>query len=404
MVEAALLHNHKSMEKLTWHTEKRKIKDLIPWDKNPRKLSEAQQRQLEKSIDKFDLVEIPAVNADGRIIAGHQRLYLLNLKGRGEEEIDVRVPNRQLTPDEFAEYNLRSNKNTGEWDFEALADFDAAMLEDVGFESKELDKIYDDEDEEDEPPPPPPPTAEAAESKLGDLYEMGAHRLLVGDATKAEDLARLMNGREADMIFTDPPYGVSYVGKTKDALEIENDELQGEALQTFLASAFERMFHTLKKGGAWYVAGPSGQPFNMAFNRTLEPHNWRHTLVWVKNTFVMGRADYHYRHELLYYGWKDGAAHYFIDDRTQDSIWEFPKPSRNGEHPTMKPIELVAKAIRNSSVRGDVILDPFGGSGSTVMAADGVNRACYTMELSERYADVIVKRWEKKTGQKAIKK
>ena len=228
------------------------------------------------------------------------------------------------------------------------------------------------------------------------------------------------------MIFTDPPYGVSYVGKTKDALEIENDKLDGEQLQKFLETAFRAMFENLTEGGSWYVAGPAGQPFNMAFNRALEPHNWKHTLVWVKQTFVMGRADYHYRHELIYYGWKEGKVHYFVDDRTKDTVWEteptdeqivkwfrkevektdvwrFKKPARNREHPTMKPIELVGQAIRNSTIRDQVILDPFGGSGSTLISAEGLNRRCFTMEFDPRYVDVIIKRWEKLTGLKAIK-
>lgn len=216
------------------------------------------------------------------------------------------------------------------------------------------------------------------------------------------------------------------MGKTKDALEIDNDKLEGDELARFLSKAFNTMEKALKKGGAWYIAGPAGQPFNMIFSRALETHNWRHTLVWVKQTFVMGRADYHYRHELIFYGWKDGAPHYFTEDRNKDTVWEkeptdeeiikwfrnevekadvwrFKKPARNREHPTMKPIELIAQSIRNSSIRDQVVLDLFGGSGSTMMAAEQLNRKAYLMEFDPRYVDVIIKRWEKQTGNKAKK-
>lgn len=181
-------------EKLTWKTEQRKVKDLIPWDKNPRKLTPEQAQQLDASLEKFDLVEIPAINTDNKLVAGHQRVMRLLLKGRGEELVDVRVPSRELSQEEFKEYNLRSNKNTGEWDEDLLAGFDPALLAEVGFESKELDRIFGDGDEDDFDGDKEAEAIVEPVAKLGDIYELGRHRLMCGDASKAEDVAKLMGG------------------------------------------------------------------------------------------------------------------------------------------------------------------------------------------------------------------
>lgn len=402
------------------------VTELRAADYNPRAWSEAARKGLSRSLDEFGFMQPIVANSaparKGIVIGGNFKLDIA-IERRLKTVPVVWV---KLTIEKEKELNLRLNKNQGEFDLELLADFDADLLEEVGFGSDELDRIFpkDDDDEFDA-------EAEAEAivtpvSKLGDIYQLGRHRLMCGSSTSKPDIHALMGGVRPDMIFTDPPYGVSYVGKTKDALEIKNDKLEGDELLKFLGAAFALMFDMLQPGGSWYVAGPAGQPFNMAFNRALEPHNWRHTLVWVKQTFVMGRADYHYRHELIYYGWKEGAAHYFIDDRSKDTVWEkeptdeeiikwfrketektdvwrFKKPARNREHPTMKPIELVSQAVRNSTIRNQAVLDPFGGSGSTLIAAEQLNRICYTMELDPRYVDVIIRRYEKLTGQKATK-
>lgn len=241
-----------------------------------------------------------------------------------------------------------------------------------------------------------------AVSKLGDLWLCGEHRVMCGDSTSTEQVKTLMNGIEADLVFTDPPYGVAYVGKTKDALTIQNDNMDIDALQEFLTKAFTAGHSATKKGGCWYVTAPSGNIFQ-AFSIPLTNLNlWRHTLVWVKDTLVMGRADYHYRHESIFYGWKEGAAHQEPPDRKQDTVWEIPRPHRSTEHPTMKPVELITKALQNSSKVNQIVLDLFGGSGSTLIASQETNRIAYLMELDPHYVDVICARYQKHTGNQPI--
>lgn len=206
----------------------------------------------------------------------------------------------------------------------------------------------------------------------------------------------------ADMILTDPPYNVDYVGKTSEALKIENDNMNETEFYNFLLDAFRNMFESIKYGGSIYVfhADTEGLNFRNAFKAV--GFKLAQCLVWVKNTFVMGRQDYQWRHEPILYGWKEGAGHYFVDNRKQSTVLEFDKPSRNAEHPTMKPIDLLVYLIKNSSKENDIILDLFGGSGSTLIAAEQIQRTCYVMELDPKYCDVIIKRWENLTGQKAI--
>lgn len=235
-------------------------------------------------------------------------------------------------------------------------------------------------------------------SKLGDVWLLGKHRVRCGDSTSVEEVKELMNGLEADLVWTDPPYGVAYVGKTKDALTIENDDMDIATLQAFLMKAFTAGHDVTKKGGCWYVTAPSGNLFQ-AFSIPLTDLGiWRHTLVWIKDMFVMGRADYHYRHESIFYGWKEGSAHQTPPDRTQDTVWEIPRPKRSTEHPTMKPVELVVKAIMNSTNRDQIVLDLFGGSGTTLIACQETNRIAYLMELDPHYVDVICARFQKHTG------
>ena len=246
------------------------------------------------------------------------------------------------------------------------------------------------------------PDAVPAISKLGDVWLLGKHRVQCGDSTSQEEVKELMNGLEADLVWTDPPYGVSYVGKTKDALTIENDDMDIATLQAFLMRAFTAGHDVTKKGGCWYVTAPSGNLFQ-AFSIPLTDLGiWRHTLVWIKDMFVMGRADYHYRHESIFYGWKEGSAHQTPPDRTQDTVWEIPRPKRSTEHPTMKPVELITKAIMNSTNRDQIVLDLFGGSGSTLIACQETNRIGYLMELDPLYVDVICARFQKHTGIKPI--
>lgn len=283
-----------------------------------------------------------------------------------------------------------------------LADTSEGLLGTL-FDEDELDSLIEDNShfelpaEADDIPDKAPSITNA-----GDVWLLGKHKVMCGDSTNADQVKQLMDGLEADLVWTDPPYGVAYIGKTKDALTIENDDMDIDALQEFLTKAFTAGHDVTKKGGCWYVAAPSGNIFQ-AFSIPLTNLGiWRHTLVWVKDTLVMGRADYHYRHESIFYGWKEGAAHQAPPDRKQDTVWEIARPKRSTEHPTMKPVELIVKAIKNSTNQNQIVLDLFGGSGSTLIAAQETNRIGYLMELDPRYVDVICARYQKHTGNQPV--
>lgn len=247
-----------------------------------------------------------------------------------------------------------------------------------------------------------------AVSKLGDVWLLGEHRVMCGDSTDGDTVSKLMNDKKADMVFTDPPYGVNIQekdmaqaairGRRKDGKGVMNDNLTANNLYPFLHQAFTVGKEHTKAGGCWYVASPPGD-LMMQFGNALNNLGLaRHSFVWVKDSLVMGRADYHYRHEVIFYGWKEGAAHQEPPDRKQDSVWEIARPKRSPEHPTMKPVELIVKAINNSSLRNQIVLDLFGGSGSTLIAAQETNRIAYLMELDPHYVDVICARYQKHTG------
>ena len=244
-----------------------------------------------------------------------------------------------------------------------------------------------------------PPLAEVY-VRPGDLFELGRHRLLVGDATRAADVQRLVGGASLDLVVTDPPYGVAYTGKTRQALTIANDDLGEAGTRQLVAEALRAA--PLRPGGAFYLFAPGGA-LHLAFllavrDAGLAVHQ---TLVWVKDQFVLGHADYHARHEPILYGWRAGAAHHFVADRTQDTVWEIPRPARSAEHPTIKPVALVERAIRNSSRPGETVYDPFVGSGTTLIAAEIAGRHAFAMEIDPRYAQVALERWAALTGRRA---
>jgi DNA modification methylase len=254
--------------------------------------------------------------------------------------------------------------------------------------------------------PTPAPSDQPSRTRLGDLWQLGNHRLLVGDSTDPESVARLFGAtgvEGCDLVLTDPPYGVEYVGKTADALRIQNDNLGANGTRA-LVGDFLRIA-PLKPGASFYICSPGGDMY-LSFLLGLADAELqlRQSIVWVKQAFVMGRQDYHWRHEMIMYGWKDGAAHYFIADRTQDTVWEIDRPMRSLEHPTMKPIPLFAKAIANSTREDSdaVIYEPFAGSGTAIIAAERSARRCFAVELSPFYADVIVRRWEAEAGREAV--
>lgn len=276
-------------------------------------------------------------------------------------------------------------------------DFKIELLGIPNFEIEPADK-YGDKDSDDVPTAPKIP-----QSRIGDLYILGNHKLLCGDSTRLEEVARLMSGSHANMVWTDPPYNVNYVGKTEDALTIDNDKMDDGAFREFLTAAFKNSAHITLPGGAMYIAHADSEGYN--FRGAARDSGWlvKQCLIWKKNSLVMGRQDFHWIHEPILYGWKEGGPHKWLNDRKQVTVLEYDRPQRSIEHPTMKPVKLVEYCIANNSAKHEIVFDPFGGSGTTMIACEELGRQCRMMELDPIYCDVIIARWEKFTGQKAIK-
>lgn len=406
------------------------INELQAADYNPRVSLEpgmAEYEKLKASLENFGFVETPVWNErTGRLVGGHQRVRVA--KDLGYKEIEVSVVD--LTEAQEKALNVALNKISGQWDEEKLqellAELDADMLSLTGFDADELVALLPEdpndvlEDDEEIEPPEEPYT------QTGDIWLLGPHKVICGDSTEKETMDRIAPDGSVDLVITDPPYNVAYTGKTADALTIENDEMTDANFYAFLYDAFTATASKMKQGAAFYIWHADTETVNFRKAANAAGMTVKQNLIWVKHHFVMGRQDYHWRHEPCLYGWKEGAAHYFLDDRTQDTVMEqkinFKKltkeqlieyiheqerqappttiikedrPSASAEHPTMKPIKLIARQIINSSRKGETVLDPFGGSGSTLLAADQLNRRCYTIELDPSYADVIVKRYIK---------
>lgn len=390
--------------------QKIKIENLKPAEYNPRKdlkPEDEEYKKIKRSILEFGYVAPVIVNKDMTVIGGHQRLKVL--KELGYTEIECVIVHLDKTREKAL--NIALNKISGEWDNEKLE----VLLQELkqteidmditGFDFDEIDDILQDiEGSKEDNFDVEQALNEIEEpiSKPGDIWLLGKHRLMCGDSTTKENVIRLMNKKEADMVLTDPPYNVDYVGKTSEALKIKNDNMNDTEFYNFLLDSFRNLYEIAKSGASIYVfhADSLGLIFRNAFISV--GFKLAQCLIWLKNTFVMGRQDYQWRHEPILYGWKEGNAHYFVNDRTQSTILEFDKPSRNAEHPTMKPIDLLVQLIKNSSKEDYIIADLFGGSGSTLIAAEQTNRICYMMELDPKYCDVIIKRWENLTGNKAI--
>ena len=376
------------------------INEVIPYSNNPRKNDNAVDAVAE-SIKQCGYCSPIVIDEDNVILAGHTRLKAL--KKLKWKEVEC-VRKTGLTEEQKKKYRILDNKTNelAEWDFDLLEeeidglDFDGF---DFGFDfnSGEDDaEIIEDEvpevNEEIEPT-----------VKLGDIWQLGRHRLMCGDSTDAGTVALLMDGKQADLFLTDPPYNVAYEGKTKDALTIENDKMESDKFREFLTSAFTAAVSVLKEGGGFYIWFASREHCNFETALNDSGLEVRQELIWKKNSMVLGRQDYQWKHEPCLYGWKDGASHNWYSDRCQTTILEFDKPTRSADHPTMKPVELFAYQIKNSTKKGETVLDLFGGSGTTIIACEQTGRTAYCMELDERYCDVIIKRYENLTGDTAVK-
>ncbi len=383
------------------------ITQIKPYENNPRKNDKAVDKVAE-SIKEFGFKNPVIVDKDNLIIVGHTRYKAA--KKLGLTQIPVIVAS-DLTPEKAKAYRIADNKTgeIAEWDYEQLineleelklSDYD---LELTGFDMKEFEDMmeeYHPQEVEDDDFDIDEALEEITEpiTQKGDIWLLGRHRLMCGDSTNKDNTLMLMDGKKVNLIVTDPPYNVDYTGKTKDALKIENDKMDNANFYKFLLEAFTRMYEAAADGAAIYVfhADSEGLNFRKAF--TEAGFKLAQCCIWAKQSMVMGRQDYHWQHEPVLYGWKPTAAHYWNADRKQTTLWQFDKPFRNDIHPTMKPVPLVAYPIKNSSKMDDVVLDLFGGSGSTLIACEETNRVCRMMELDERYVDVIVKRYIEKTS------
>ena len=379
--------------------------------KNARKHSARNLEAIAASLLKFGQRK-PLVVHRGVVLAGNGTLEAA--RSLGWTEIEVSEVPQDWDNDTAKAYALADNRTAelAEWDESELAkqllelvdhEWDIAEL---GFEMPQVIEV-EPIDEDDVPEAPAEP-----KTKLGDVWQLGKHRLVCGDSTDVTVLDKLLGQEKADLVWTDPPYGVAVnkvasveeakkLHRRTDGLMIENDDLSHDELTDFLRQAFNAILIATKPGACWYIAAPSGNLFQCFSIPLTEIGVWKHTLVWVKDSLVMGRADYHYRHESIFYGWTPGAAHQTPPNRKQDTVWEIKRPKVNKEHPTMKPVELIERAIQNSSLAGQLVLDAFGGSGSTLIACEQTKRVARLIELDPKYCDVIVKRWENLTGLKA---
>ena len=375
------------------------ITKLTPYEKNAKLHPRDQIEQIKKSIELYGNNDPIAVWGENNVIVeGHGRYTALRELGYKTADI-IRLDH--LTDEQRREYMLVHNQTTmnSGWDIDLLAgeleDLDFGGF-DFGFDLDDLDlgdgerKEVQEDDYELELPEQP-------KSKLGDIYQLGRHRVMCGNSLSAEDMALLMDGARADMIVTDPPYNVDYEGT---AGKIQNDNMEDTKFREFLAAAFKAADQVLKPGGAIYIWHADSEGFN--FRAACKDAGWtvRQCLIWNKNALVMGRQDYQWKHEPCLYMWKDGAAHFWNSDRSQTTVIDCEKPKKNDLHPTMKPVKLFDYLIQNSSRKEEIVLDMFGGSGTTVVACEQDGRTARVMELDPRYVDAILNRYEEFTGEK----
>ena len=407
------------LEKLkveTWPIER-----CVAYARNPRRNDEQVER-MASAIREFGF-RIPIVaRSDGGVVDGHLRLKAAQKLGL--KEVPVALAD-ELTEAQVKAFRILANKsaNWAGWDPALLAleiedlkelDFD---LELTGFELPELDEILGAGEqagtEGQTDPDAVPEMQEAPVTREGDVWLLGRHRLMCGDSTDAGSVALLMNGEKADMVFTDPPYGVSYTEKNEFLnrrgkamacpTPIQNDEMPPEQMHDFWVPAFKNLHEFTNERMCYYITAPQGGDLLLLLQSVREAgFMLKHQLIWNKNNHVLGRCDYDYKHEPIVYGWKIGGTHKFYGGgQFKTSVWDIPKPMQSKLHPTMKPVELIENAVLDGSDKGQTVLDLFGGSGSTLIACEKTGRVCRMMELSPRYCDVIVRRWQEFTGQEA---
>ena len=377
------------------------VNKLNPYEKNTRKHEKKDVDNIAKSIEKYGMCDAIGIWGNENIIVeGHGRL--MACKKLGIDKVPcVRLDH--LTDEERREYAIAHNATAelSVWDKDFLAeelgeldlsDFDFDFGIDIDEEETE---IIEDEapevDEENEPI-----------AKLGDIWQLGRHRLMCGDSTSIDNVEKLMGGQLADMLLTDPPYNVAYEGKTKDHLTIQNDSMDNDSFRQFLRDAFTSADAVMKQGAVFYIWHADSEGYN--FRGACFDIGWkvRQCLIWNKNSMVMGRQDYHWKHEPCLYGWKEGASHLWASDRKQTTVIDYQRPTKAEIHPTMKPVGLFDYQIKNNTKGGDIVLDLFNGSGTTIMACEQNGRVARSMELDPRYVDACVKRWENFTGEKAV--
>lgn len=407
------------------------VKDLLPNPKNPRRISKEKKELFEKSLKEYGpLYGVVHNRQTGFLVGGHQTGSILGPDAQitVEETFDPptetgtvargyimldgeKITYRQVdfSPEKEAGAMVAANRGAGAWDFAKLSELFIELdhlnfdLDLTMFDAEERENIVvpvthvpPAGDPDNCPEPPKEPT-----SKRGDIYLLGTHQLMCGDACSIDDVQKLVAGEVMDMVWTDPPYNVAYEGKTKDKLTIQNDQMEKQDFKEFLRTAFSNMALVTKPGGAIYVAHADTEGVNFRTALVEAGFLFKQCLVWVKQQFVMGRQDYHWKHEPILYGWKDGDAHHWYGDRKQSTVLQFDRPHRSTEHPTTKPIDLITYMLNQSSKQGHTVLDLFGGSGSTLIACEMTGRQCFTMELDPRYVDVIIRRYEELTGKKA---
>lgn len=402
---------------------------------NPRLIRDDKYRKLKASIeDNPEMLSLREIllfeyNGEKVIIGGNMRYHAL--KELGVKETVCKIIPEGTTPEQLRAYIIKDNVGFGEWDYDLIAnEWDITEVEKWGIEPPAQEEISEEVEAEEDNFDVDASITKNPKSKIGDLYQIGLHRLICGDSTDPKVIEALTNGATVDLFLTDPPYNVDYVGKTKDKLKKQNDKASDQNFQEFLCAAFRAAFSALKKGGAFYIWHADSEGYNFRKAAFESGMSIKQCLIWKKNSLVLGRQDYQWIHEPCLYGFKEGASHYFVNQRNlvtcidivensdieslskaelkeilskiknelDTSIIEENRPSRSESHPTMKPVKLMGRLIKNSTRPGDAVLDTFGGSGTSMVASEQLGRRCYMAEIDPVYIDVIIARMEELTG------